>query len=516
MDTLKFKLFVFVVALSMSLVSVSTTAQAQGDDLAACQELVSTVILNLDAACGALERNAACYGNNRVDATFWEARADLLFGSPADRVPLVDLASIATAPLDVTADLWGIATIHAQVDLPDTLPGQAVTFMLMGDATVENRVLPAEAAVQTVTVPATTNSPANLRSRPSTQANVPLSVAAGTPLALLGMTEDGAWLQVWDESLGKLWIFAELVTVDAPVQLDGLPLIQADAVHYGPMQAFYFTTGLGAPDCQEAPNALVVQNPTLADITLNINELDVTIGSTVVFTMTTLSHEQRALVMVLVEGHLQTTVNGIPVRLTAAGDVLALTVSTDGLVGDATTIIALDDPAVVASVAQTAVNAAQNAEAARVFGETVLPPGGAAALTEQALTFFEPLLINVALPDLPDPANLPGVADVEDVVNQVMPLVDPASLTGQWGGCGSCDSCGFYANQCMRAPDGTCIWNPGVCQAGPNQPSTGSVVGDALNGIAGVDSGTVNDVIDTINDVVDDLGGGDLPDLPGW
>lgn len=437
-------------------------ATAQDDPIAACQELVTIVVASLDSACGALERNSACYGNNRVDATFWEAREDLLFSAPADRVPLVDLATIATAPLDVATEQWGVAALHAQANVPDALPGQAVTFMLMGDASLENRVLPEEAAAQQVTVLAATNSTANLRTRPSTRANIPLSVPVGTPLTLTGLSENLEWYQVQDPALGSLWVFAELVTTDGSAQLDTLPVTAPDATHYGPMQAFYFTTGFGAPSCEEAPSALVIQNPTMADITLNINDLNVTIGSTVVFLLTELPDTaETALILALVEGELTTTINGVTVTLNTSGDALALTLSDDGTVGPDSEIFVLNDPDLLSALLQAVLNAALNADGSNLFVEDILPDN----IDDFFLRFFAP-------PSPAPPANTGGTGSTggntnpPPVVEEVTPDPNIVPL-GEWGACGSCATCGFYPEQCMVAPDGTCVWNPGSCERTP-------------------------------------------------
>jgi Tol biopolymer transport system component len=49
------------------------------------------------------------------------------------------------------------------------------------------------------------------------------------------------------------------------------------------------------------------------------------------------------------------------------------------------------------------------------------------------------------------------------------PLVmAPPPNTGQWGGCGSCSTCGYPANECVTSPDGQCLWDPATCR--PDQP----------------------------------------------
>jgi hypothetical protein len=67
--------------------------------------------------------------------------------SLADRTALIDLETIRTTPLNLALDRWGIAVMNVQANVPNTLPGQAVTFLLLGDAQVENRVVPEEAHI---------------------------------------------------------------------------------------------------------------------------------------------------------------------------------------------------------------------------------------------------------------------------------------------------------------------------------------------------------------------------------
>lgn len=67
---------------------------------------------------------------------------------------------------------------------------------------------------------------------------------------------------------------------------------------------------------------------------------------------------------------------------------------------------------------------------------------------------------------------------------------------GQWGPCGSCDTCGHTANECVTSPAGECLWDPGHCleQSGgdgggdPNCFTLGTAVDG--NGIVNVNTGT--------------------------
>ena len=108
---------------------------AQGPE--ACPVLVEEALDLVQAACEALGRNEACYGNRAVAA---ETRAgDLLAGfvAPGDRGDLLQMAALRTAPLSPTAGEWGVAVLSLQANLPESLPGQAVTFVVVGDVRLQ-------------------------------------------------------------------------------------------------------------------------------------------------------------------------------------------------------------------------------------------------------------------------------------------------------------------------------------------------------------------------------------------
>ncbi len=108
------------------LLSVSVaTAQA-----VTCPDFVERAITAVSTTCGSLGRNELCYGNNAIEAEFnGEAQFDL----PGDRAAITDLAHLATAPLLPEDNIWGVAVLSLQADLPDQLPGQNATFIVFGD-----------------------------------------------------------------------------------------------------------------------------------------------------------------------------------------------------------------------------------------------------------------------------------------------------------------------------------------------------------------------------------------------
>ncbi len=445
MRTIKILLLVSMMLAGMSIGPRSPT-QAQGE-LDNCLAVVQTALASLENLCGGLGRNSACYGHNRVDATFWQARDDLIFSNPADRVALVDLQTLSTTPLDVAADLWGVALLEVQANLPDVLPGQAVTFMLMGNTSIENQVPPEEAVTASASVTAVTLTAANLRSRPSPNANVPYSVPAGTELLLIGKDESGEWFQAFiDKTHGRLWINWQVIRIADQAGLDALPVTYGPNTppRYGPMQAFYFTTGLGAPTCTQAPDAVVIQSTELADVTLRVNNLDITIGSTVVLMMVQLPDmEFPTLLLSLLEGGLHTTINGVPVVLSRLGDSVAIALGEDGVVDDTSHLLPITDPDLLAALSAEILAAGQAAAGSGLFSDFHLPED----LFEILLSFYTP---PVAPPSGPTPILPQGITPGSDW------------QPGQWGGCGSCNTCG-HDGECVLSPEGACLWDPGTC-----------------------------------------------------
>jgi predicted outer membrane repeat protein len=178
----------------------------------ACDVLIEEALLAMGDNCEAMGRNRACYGYNDVETRFTRIMATDFFTRPADRADMEDIRTINTAPLSLADDRWGVAVLSLQADIPDTLPGQAVTFVLVGDASVEEA---------------------------------------------------------------------------------------ADPDYASPMQAFYFRTGIGSAQCQQAPDAVVVQSPDNLTVNLRANGADIEMGSTMI--LRTLSNPPR-LQLIAVEG----------------------------------------------------------------------------------------------------------------------------------------------------------------------------------------------------------------------
>lgn len=181
----------FWLILSTGLLSIAIVAQTTD-----CPALVQNALDTIDETCAETGRNQACYGNTLIDL---EPQVDAeidSFSIPGDTVALNDVAMMTLAPLDEVSETWGVALMKLQASIPDTSPGQNVTFLLFGDVVIENAV-----------------------------------------------TDDS---------------------------------------EFTPMQAFYFTSGIGDAGCEEAPeNGLLIQTPDgVEEVLLNVNGANMSLGST--------------------------------------------------------------------------------------------------------------------------------------------------------------------------------------------------------------------------------------------
>jgi len=288
-----FKLRPFVILFCLIAITWQSVAQTASE----CTDLVERAILALQDNCTDLERNSACYGYNAVSAIFSQVVPNDYFTRPADRAGLLDLISLQTTPIDTENDRWGIAVMNMQANLPNTLPGQAVTVLLLGDSTIENRVNPLDIAPIAMPVEVIIEADTEARTSPSDASNSVNGVENGTSLLADALNGDGTWLRVIVDGF-PAWIRRDVT--NSPSGLNELPAITSPI--QSPMQAFYFTTGVGAVGCVEAPNTITIKSPENMTVDLSVNGVDIRIGSTI--TLRNITKNQVA--FTVQEGHLET------------------------------------------------------------------------------------------------------------------------------------------------------------------------------------------------------------------
>ncbi len=263
------KSVVLLVILALMLLAATPQAGLAQTQPLTCPAIVEQALTQVAANCARQGRNTVCYGFPRVAATFAETVAADFFTRPADRADLAALQTLQTFPLDTDTGDWGIALLKAQANVPETLPGQAVTFVLMGDTEIENAV-ETNAGAQPVTVIAQSETSAY-----RAPGGEPLTtITAGTVLEALEVSVDSGWLRVRvGDSTG--WIQRD--TVSQNPRIEELPT--SGQPRFTPMQAFYLRSAPGELQCREAPSVLAVQSPQGITVDLVANGANIRLGS---------------------------------------------------------------------------------------------------------------------------------------------------------------------------------------------------------------------------------------------
>jgi LysM repeat protein len=104
-----------------------------------CAADIQQALAHVGDVCQEMGRNQACYGNDLINVQLRQMvdiqRID--FAQVGDIADLTVIERIETSAYDEAENIWGIALLKAQVNLPRALPGQNVTFVLYGDVTLE-------------------------------------------------------------------------------------------------------------------------------------------------------------------------------------------------------------------------------------------------------------------------------------------------------------------------------------------------------------------------------------------
>ena len=274
--------------------------QAQGS--ATCSQFLAQALSQLGDNCDALDRNSACYGYTLVQAALTSDAPEIAFNEPRDRAGLSQVLSLRTSGLDQAQSTWGIAVLNTQANLPGTLPGQGVVMMLLGDAEITGQVRASDLPeIEPITANVTESTEGvRVRTGAGFNFNIIDVIPPGEAVTVEGRSKDGEWLRVVANDRAG-WMFAELL--ETP--LDPADLIVVEDIIQSPMQAFYFRSGIGSSNCEEAPDSLMVQSPQGMPVTLTVNESEITISSTVVIE----TRDDNTMILYVIDG--QAVVNNL-------------------------------------------------------------------------------------------------------------------------------------------------------------------------------------------------------------
>jgi hypothetical protein len=260
------------IAVLLSLLSTVVLAQEQ-----TCPEIVQAALDATDEQCSSTGRNQACYGNVNLEAAPQPNVEDFSFSAPGDMVAVSAIESLTLASRVADEGEWGVALMQLQVNIPETTPGQNVTFLLFGDVEIENRV---ETNVDPVTFDVVAQGDMNVYSGPSVDGPIEAEMFEGDLMAADGRIADSMWLHVSESGVNG-WVLAEDIAADGDVET--LNVISPAGLPFTPMQAFYFKSGIGDAPCAEAPDSgILVQTPEgVTQVEFTVNAIHIVLGSTV-------------------------------------------------------------------------------------------------------------------------------------------------------------------------------------------------------------------------------------------
>ncbi len=293
-----------------------------------CPTIVKNALAAVDNSCAETGRNEACYGNIILTAEAQPGIDTLSFEKAGDRVNLTDIQSLALSPMDTANQVWGIALLKVQANLPDTLPGQNVTFLLFGNVNITNAENETNGTHSTAVLAGvlTLRTTANLRSGSSTNDSIISTLNPNEKLTVDGRNAAGDWLHIQTRDGESGWVLAQLLNVNGDVNT--LPVIGTETQNtaYGPMQGFYFkTAGADAP-CAEAPDSgILIQTPKgAAHIDLLVNEVQINLGSTVYLQ----AQPNAEMTIYVIEGQATVTAQGVTV-IAPAGTLVSVPMDND-------------------------------------------------------------------------------------------------------------------------------------------------------------------------------------------
>jgi uncharacterized protein YraI len=272
-----------------------------------CPAIVTAALNTVTETCTGLERNQACYGNVTLTAIARADVADFTFEQAGDVVNVADIDSLTLSSMSLTDETWGVALMLLQANLPDTLPGQNVTLLMFGEVVITNAV--EGEAPEIIEFEVSANANVNVRLRPTTaESNIISSLTNGQIVTANGRLEDTSWIRIiLNAETGEFgWVSADFLTSDS--DLESLTVVSVETQLFAPMQAFYFSSGIGDRSCRESPNSgILIQTPQgVGEVNLLINEVDVRLGSTVYVTA-----GAGVMSVYVLEGHAVLTSNGV-------------------------------------------------------------------------------------------------------------------------------------------------------------------------------------------------------------
>jgi hypothetical protein len=103
-----------------------------------CPTLIQNALQRVEQVCTGTGRNQVCYANSWTEAEPQAFITDFSF-ELGDITDLMNIRSLRLGELDTTTDEWGMVLMRLQANVPASLPGQNVLFLLFGEVQLDDQ-----------------------------------------------------------------------------------------------------------------------------------------------------------------------------------------------------------------------------------------------------------------------------------------------------------------------------------------------------------------------------------------
>ncbi|MBZ0303563.1 MAG: SH3 domain-containing protein [Anaerolineae bacterium] len=243
-----------------------------------CPTIVRSAITLTNERCQNTDLNQICYGHLVLDVQPRTGLVDFGFKQPGDIVNVVEVQSLRLSALDTATGRWGVVMMQIEANLAQgAVAAPEVQILLFGDAELNDA---------THFLPGEIMQPANVREQPAETSAVLTSLHTGDSITANGRLADGSWVRL-NLAGTNGWVRSDLIRLRG--DLESLAIITAEPspsqdelAQFGPMQAFYFRSGVDDAPCAQAPNSgLLIQTPEgVASISIWMDEVVIQVDAT--------------------------------------------------------------------------------------------------------------------------------------------------------------------------------------------------------------------------------------------
>lgn len=303
---MKLKRLTLIILLGLMTVTTSFAQDQQDSNVTddeGCPVLVEQALDLTKRNCEVVGNNQICYGHSTLEAAARPNDETFKFDEPGDVEDVIQMQSLRLSGMDVAQQLWGVILMQVQAGLKLS-DQENVTFVVFGDTELQAPLNLLETS---------TLSASEIYRYPDASAEIVGSVDADQVIQANGVFEDGEWIRVQlsEDSLITGWMPIEQTTVKGDIALLETVTqedLENPLANFGPMQAFYFESGVDDAPCNEAPNSgLMIQTPEgAANVTLWIDEVIIELNATAFVQ----ASADGSLIVNVIEGTADVTANG--------------------------------------------------------------------------------------------------------------------------------------------------------------------------------------------------------------